>query len=149
MPFRIRDKYYICKKFNNLKVTMVNNKKTYRYFPNYLLLPCIEQPINIGVIVTLCVNIDRYQASFKNNIPFLNPQEGTPPTNPKNYMNISPVKGYAFPVFRSVRNLKCLKQCSGFNKYFCKYTVKGYNKKYLVVSVGGYTFKPLKSYISS
>ena len=85
----------------------------------------------------LHIDAGRNVLEYYISIPFFNPYRHVPPTNPKNDINISPVKGYTFSVCKSIRNAQLITGTGVCSKYVCKYIVKIDKQNYFVVLADG------------
>ena len=78
----------------------------------------------MGLKENIHIDFDGNILEFKSSIPFFLPYLHVPPTNSKNYLNISPLKGYTFSVCKSMQNVQVLTCKGNFYKYICEYIEK-------------------------
>ena len=74
---------------------------------------------------------------FKISLPFFGPYRNVPPTNTTNDINISPVEGYSFSVWKSIQNVQVITGTGSCSKYVCRYIAQIDEHNYVILSVNG------------
>ena len=113
-----------CRKLYNIIVVKDNTRHQFNPLPNDYSFECLQILQLIGLIDKLYIDDDKNDLKFKTSLPFFRIYRYVLPTNPTNYINISPVEGYTFSVCKSIQNFQVLTGTGGCSKYFYKYIVK-------------------------
>ena len=131
------DGTFRCRKIDNVLASPDNTKHMFGPLPNDYTVPCLRILEEIGLLSKLTIDEDGNILEFESPIAFFHPVRHIPPTNPTDDMNISPVEGNTFAVFRSMQNIQRLTGAGGCSKYVCKYIAKIDEQNYVVVLVDG------------
>jgi predicted GIY-YIG superfamily endonuclease len=131
------DGTYRCRKIDNVKASLDNTKHMFQPLANDYSVPCLLILEEIGLTTKLIIDDDGNILEFESSLSFFHPNRHIPPTNPTNDMNISPVEGTTFAVFRSMQNVQRLTGTGGCAKYVCKYIAKIDEQNYVVIMVDG------------
>ena len=97
---------FMWQKTDNVRVRKDNTKHQFMPLPNYYSVTCIKILQWIGLTEKLHIDADGNVLEFKSSIPFSHSYRHVPPTKATNDINISPVGGYSFAVWKSFHNVR-------------------------------------------
>ena len=131
------DGSFRCRKIDNVRASTDSTKYVFQPLANDYPVPRLQLFDKIGLTSKLIIDDNDNVLEFESPLSFFHPNRHVPPTNPTNDMNISPVEGSTFAVFRSMQNVQRLTGTGGCAKYVCKYIAKIDEKNYVVIMVDG------------
>ena len=101
----IRNGVYRCLKINKVKISTDSTKHALILLPNDYSIEYLEHLVK-SRLVTSSDKKEEYVKTYKSCNIFFHPVCHTPPTNPTNNMNMSPIEGYICSVYMIMRNIK-------------------------------------------
>ena len=111
---------FVCRKLNNLLLSKDNTKHALHPLPLKLAKECVEMLIRIGLANPFEINEFGVSEDAKYHHSFFKPNRHIPPTNPNDYLSISPAEGRTFAMCKSMQNAQSLTNTNGLNKHVCK-----------------------------
>ena len=102
---------YRCRKLNNTKISVDTTKRVFMPLPNDYSMEYLDCLVKIGLSNPLMIEKEGYVKPFKSYNNLFHSVRHIPPTNPTNDINMSPIEGYTFDIYRSIHNIQWITKC--------------------------------------